>query len=347
MAKNDKKSTLLRQWDMLKLLPSGRTGDPHSGRWSKASEIRDKLNEAGYRVSVRTVQRDLLQLSEVFPIELNDKNPRDYGWRWIKGAHLDLPGMGVAEALALRLVEIHLRQLMPASLFDGLEAVFGLARSKLNVLALHNRNPGKNWPDKIRVVPPAQPLLPPTVKPEIQAEIYRSVLNNQQIKVFYQPVCQDQPKEYRLPPLGLILRGAVVYLAASAWSYSDVQLYALHRFSSVEILEEPVRVPEGFGLDQALAKGLAEFSNRGEPIQLEIRCTEGVAAFLAETPLAADQQMEPEAGGWTRLTATVNDTWQLHWWLLGQGAGIEVIGPAELREGIRNELINAVNLYGK
>lgn len=144
MAKNDKKSTLLRQWDMLKLLPSGRTGDPHSGRWDKAGEIRDKLNESGYRVSVRTVQRDLLQLSEVFPIELNDKNPRDYGWRWIKGAHLDLPGMNVAEALVLRLVEIHLRQLMPVSLFDGLEAVFGLARSKLEVLALHNRDPGKD-----------------------------------------------------------------------------------------------------------------------------------------------------------------------------------------------------------
>jgi predicted DNA-binding transcriptional regulator YafY len=253
--------------------------------------------------------------------------------------------MSVAEALVLRLVEIHLRQLMPASLFDGLEAVFGMSRSKLDKLALHHRNPGKDWPDKIRVVPPAQPLLPPTVKPEIQAEIYRSVLNNQQFKVFYQPVYQDQPKEYRLHPLGLILRGAVVYLAASAWSYSDVQLYALHRFSSVEILEEPVRAPEVFDLDQALAKGLAEFANRGESIQLEIRCTEGVAAFLAETPPAADQHMEPEAGGWTRLTVTVNDTWQLHWWLLGQGAGIEVIGPAELREGIKLAVVEAAKLY--
>lgn len=52
--------------------------------------------------------------------------------------------MNVAEALVLRLVEIHLRQLMPVSLFDGLEAVFGLARSKLEVLALHNRDPGKD-----------------------------------------------------------------------------------------------------------------------------------------------------------------------------------------------------------
>lgn len=171
------------------------------------------------------------------------------------------------------------------------------------------------------------------------------MLNNKQIKAFYQPAGADRPKEYRLHPLGLILRGAVVYLAASAWSYSDVQLYALHRFRSVEILEEAVQVPEGFNLDQTLAKGLAEFANRGEPIQLEIRCDEGIAAFLAETPLSADQQMEPEAGVWTRLTATVNDTWQLHWWLLGQGAGIEVIGPEELRVGIRTELHDALELY--
>lgn len=66
---------------------------------------------------------------------------------------------------------------------------------------------------------------------------------------------------------------------------------------------------------------------------------------LRQTRLAVDQQMEPETDGWTRLTATVNDTWQLRWWLLGQGAGIEVIGPAELRERIRMELVEALALY--
>ncbi len=345
MAQVDKKSTLLRQWEMMRMLTVSRSDSKHDGRWDKASEIAAKLNDAGYDVSVRTVQRDLKELSEIFPIELNDKNTRDYGWRWIKGANLDIPGMSVPEALAMRLVETHLKQLLPASMLDGLNGVFSLAQSKLDKVEKQNNNHSKDWLNKVRVVPPAQPLLPPVVNEAVQAAIYQGLLENKQLAARYQSASSDQPKDYVLHPLGLIMRGAVTYLVASAWDYAEARLYALHRFSKVEILDAAAKVSEGFNLDAAIASGLADFANQGEPIQLVLRCTEGVAAFLAETPLAADQKIEPEADGWVRLTATVNDTWQLHWWLLGQGAGVEVCAPMELREKINMALVDACQLY--
>jgi predicted DNA-binding transcriptional regulator YafY len=141
------------------------------------------------------------------------------------------------------------------------------------------------------------------------------------------------------------MRGAVTYLVASARDYVDARLYALHRFSQVEILVAAAKTPEGFNLDTALANGLADFANQGEPIHLELRCTEDVAAFLAETPLAADQTLTPEPDGWVRLTATVNDTRQLHWWLLGQGDGVEVYAPENLRLKISNSLEEALGQY--
>ncbi len=172
MAQVNKKSTLLRQWEMMRMLTVSRSDSKHDGRWDKASEIATKLNDAGYGVSVRTVQRDLKELSEIFPIELNDKNARDYGWRWIKGANLDIPGMSVPEALAMRLVETHLKQLLPASMLDGLNGVFSLAQSKLDKVEKQNNNHSKDWLNKVRVVPPAQPLLPPVVNEAVQAAIY-------------------------------------------------------------------------------------------------------------------------------------------------------------------------------
>jgi hypothetical protein len=33
-----------------------------------------------------------------------------------------------------------------------------------------------------------------------------------------------------------------------------------------------------------------------------------------------------------QLEATVHDTWQLHFWILSQGAGITVSSPASLKE---------------
>ncbi len=345
MPKIDKHSTLLRQWEMMRMLTVSRSDSKHDGRWDKASEIAAKLNAAGFDASVRTVQRDLKDLSGIFPIELNDKNPRDYGWRWPKGTNLDIPGMSVPEALAMRLVETHMKQLLPTSMLDGLQGVFSMAQSKLDKVEKQNNNHSKDWLDKVRVVLPAQPLLPPLINEDVQAAIYQSVLENRQITAGYQSMGSEQPKDYVLHPLGLIMRGAVTYLVASAWDYADARLYALHRFSKVEILDAAVKAPEGFNLDAAIASGLAGFANQGEPIQLELRCTEEVAAYLTETPLAEDQKIEPDAGGWVRLTATVNDTWQLHWWILGQGVGVEVHGPLTLRHVIQESISKSIDLY--
>lgn len=345
MPKNKKKSTLLRQWEMMRMLTVSRSDSKQDGRWDKASEIAARLTDAGYKTHVRTVQRDLKELSEIFPIELNNKNARDYGWRWIKGANLDIPGISVSEALAMRLVETHLKQLLPATMLDGLQGVFGMAQAKLDKLEQENNNHSGDWLDKVRVVPPAQPLLPPAVDQEIQSAIYQALLENRQLAATYQSITSDQIKEYVLHPLGLIMRGAVSYLVASAWDYTDVRLYALHRFSHADMLDEPVKAPEGFNLDQAIADGMADFTNQGAPIQLEIRCTEWVAAYLAETPLAGDQKTMQEADGWIRLTATVNDTWQLRWWLLGQGTGLEVCAPEHLRDEIKLSLLDAAKLY--
>ena len=345
MPQKDKSSTLLRQWAMMRMLTVSRSDSKHDGRWDKASEIAAKLNATGYDVSVRTVQRDLKDLSEIFPIELNDNNPRDFGWRWPKDAHLDIPGMSIPEALAMCLVETHIKQLLPASMLDGLQGVFSLAQQKLDQTEKKNSNHSKDWLEKVRVVSPTQPLLPPVVKEDVQAGIYQAVLENRQLTAEYQSMGSEQSKEYVLHPLGLIMRGALTYLVASAWDYADARLYALHRFSKVEILDAAVNTPEKFSLDKAIASGLAEFANQGEPIHLELRCTEWVAAYLAETPLAVDQKIEPEADGWVRLTATVNDTWQLHWWLLGQSAGVEILAPQVLRVKIANSLNEAAKRY--
>jgi len=345
MPQNEKKSTLLRQWEMMRMLTISRSDSKQDGHWDKASEIAARLNAGGYDVSVRTVQRDLKELSEIFPIELNDKNTRDYGWRWQKGANLNIPGMSVSEALSMRLVETHMKQLLPTAMLAGLQGVFSLARSRLDELEKQNNSYGKDWLDKVRVVQPAQTLLPPLINQDMQSDIHQALLENRQISASYQPMGTNEAKEYVLHPLGLIMRGSVSYLAASAWDYADVRLYALHRFSKVTMLDNAAKAPEGFNLDKAIANGLADFAYQGEPIQLEIRCAEWIAVYLAETPLSDDQKSKQEADGWMRLTATVNDRWQLRWWLMGQGAGVEVCSPEHLRDEVKLALLDAAKLY--
>ena len=345
MPLNDKKSTLMRQWEMMKILTVSRSDSTQGGRWDSSSEITEKLNEAGFTVSARTVQRDLMELKEIFPIELNDKSPRNYGWRWEKGKNLNIPGMGIPEALAMRLVEMHLRQMLPASMLEGLHGLFGIAEEKLSNLKLNARNNSTDWLSKVHSVPPTQPLLPPRIDQEVQADIYQALLEGRQISAIYQPRSSDKPKKYVLHPLGLIMRGSVSYLVATASDYKEPQLYALHRFKKALILTYTSNVPEGFNLDHELAKGLGEFSYQGKSIKLVISCSEWLAGILAETPLSADQKSKVGEDGWTRVTATVNDTWQLRWWLLGLGVGVEVMSPAKLRGEIAESLKDALSYY--
>ena len=65
-----------------------------------------------------------------------------------------------------------------------------------------------------------------------------------------------------------------------------------------------------------------------------------LARILFETPLSADQQLVGNI-----LTATVQDTWQLVWWIISQAGNIEVVASKGLREHVRAQLTNALSGY--
>ena len=68
--------TILRQWAMLRNIP-------HAPRRITTSVLRDRLIEEGYRVDIRTVQRDLGKLSLLFPL-ISDGRSRPYAWSWMR-----------------------------------------------------------------------------------------------------------------------------------------------------------------------------------------------------------------------------------------------------------------------
>ena len=89
--------TLLRQWQMLRLIPR------HPQRIS-ARDLYEKLKSEQFDVTKRTVERDLLWLSGMFPLVADERN-RPYGWSWKKNAPLfSLPGLSHTEALTLAMV---------------------------------------------------------------------------------------------------------------------------------------------------------------------------------------------------------------------------------------------------
>jgi predicted DNA-binding transcriptional regulator YafY len=173
--------------------------------------------------------------------------------------------------------------------------------------------------------------------------VQQALLYDQQFEVDYQSTYANKRSRQTLHPLALVQRGPVTYLVATAFDYPDIRLYTLHRMNNVVATNQPVKRPADFNLDKYIASGALQFGQNGT-LQLKARVTEELAGYLTETALSEDQSLHADGDGY-QLTATVNDSWQLRWWILSQGAGIVVLEPLELNEEIAQSIKQAANNY--
>jgi predicted DNA-binding transcriptional regulator YafY len=337
MPAQPKHDTLSRLLELLKAIPHH--------RWATPRELQGQLAGLGFEVDLRSVQRDLKELQNGFPLEHNDKG-RPHGWRWSAEAAGGIASMGAAEALMLVLVERHLQGALPASMLEGFEPLFARARQRLDRLG--PRAGATRWPDKVAAVPPGLRTIPPLTDPAVQKALADALLADRQIDAVYAAAVRGRAKSYRLHPVGLVLRGPVTYLAATTGGDGSPLLFAVHRFKRVELRPEPVSLPAGMDMKAALAAGRDQFrsnSQGAEEFVMALSCEPGLASLLEEAPLSSDQVLEPIANGTRRLRVTVRDSWELRWWLMGRADQIEVLAPAWLRHDISEALRKASAKY--
>lgn len=202
--------------------------------------------------------------------------------------------------------------------------------------------------DRVRVIPEGQPLLHAEIDSKVMEVIQNALMDGGRFKGRYQPQQQDMA-EYEFNPLGLIHRDRVVYLVATLWNYSDPRHFALHRFSWAESTDTYVTVPDGFDLDVYIASGAFQYpADNSEPILLMVRMKADAARHLHETPLSEDQviAVDPKDSEWKLINATVLETDQLYWWLLGFGAQVEVLEPDHLRKIMMANAQDLIKRYG-
>ena len=165
-------NSLYRQWQILSRLSTG--------KWMGTRELQEILNREGIDISLRTIQRDLNQIAQRFPIESSKTTPQ--GWRWRSDAPLQsLPHMTSSQAVTFMMVEEHLKHLLPPSLIEEMNPWFDLARRSLS-----SQNNVRQWINRVRIVPATQPLIPPVVDKAAQQAVYEGLLQDKQLECVYQ-----------------------------------------------------------------------------------------------------------------------------------------------------------------
>lgn len=335
MPSNSGRNTLSRQWELLQLLPT-------SGSGATARALQERLEEAGFPTTKRTVERDLEDLATVFAIRKNDKSV-PYGFSWAPPSSFQATAVTVLDALTLTLAQEMLRPLIPAFMLGALKPRFEQANSKLS--ALTRQSPASRWPEKVASVPAYLPLVKPKIDAACLAIVQEALIENRQLTCSYYSAHRDQLSQLILNPLGLVQRGEITYLIATAEPYEDARQFALHRMSDVAITEITAKALCGFDLKAYAASGAMQFGdNAAELITLEAWVSDGLLRLLRETPLSETMEtMSSEEGGWIR--AKVADSWELEWWLLSHTGSIAVTGPEALKQRLLQRLRKGIELY--
>ncbi|MFB2538149.1 MULTISPECIES: helix-turn-helix transcriptional regulator [unclassified Acinetobacter] len=318
-------NSLYRQWQILSRLPNG--------KWMGTRELQESLQREGIDISLRTIQRDLNQIAERFPIENNGATPQ--GWRWQSDAPIQsLPHMSSSQAVTFMMVQEHLKHLLPPSLLAEIKPWFELAQRSL---ATHNKT--GQWVNKVRIIPATQPLIPPKVDADAQNAIYEALLQQKQLQCNYSGRSHQQAKSYVLNPLALVQRGAVIYLICTREDCEqpdEVRTFALHRFKDAKVLDKSVRQMKHFDLDNYIDAGALGFrldsQTPSEIVELSLYLKQSDAVTFFESKLAKDQKIQFLADDMVQVSAKIPLNSQLIWWLRGFGSKIVKIEPQRVAD---------------
>lgn len=325
-------NTLYRHWLILKMMP-------RRGPRVSTVEICSRLkHEDGIETTLRTIQRDLNELESIFPITSDGKKPS--GWKWSDdAANFDIPNMDPVTALTFTLAGQYLTRMLPKGMLTALAPYQKSASERLEK-AVDTKL--ASWPNKIRVMSRNLTTMPPVVSEELVEKVYTALLEEKRFTANYRTVGGKSSTYQEVNPLGMVFVDGLTYLIASINQHVDPILLLLHRFQSIELIDKPVAVPEGFDLDEWVEE-LLTFPV-GDTIRLKVHFNnKSDIQRLKESPLSDDQKVKELPDGSFELAASVEDTLQLRWWLNGFGSRVEVLAPDSLRQ----EYIELADTYSR
>jgi len=292
-------------------------------------QIHQRLLDNGFDISLRTVERDMKGLPEIFPqhVAVIDRS-KPYGYKLPQGSQ-KLSGMTPEEAVTLQLAYDYLKTLLPKGSLDPIAPYLKEAEIILDQKKTSKRM--KNWKNKVLALNEGFNLQPAIIKDGLLEEIKNALWAGKIIKAEYTSKNKTEPSEYILHPCGLVYRGRISYLVCSFDGETEKFIYLpLQRFQSVEIVA-------GYSAHRdknikKVAKDLVGYKIKPDKIKILLKFSLFAGGHLYETPISKRQTIRKTKDGYLLVEASVNDDMELRFWIRAFGGEVEVIKPKSLRD---------------
>jgi predicted DNA-binding transcriptional regulator YafY len=277
-------------------------------------------------VSERTILRDMEALSGA-GIPVFAERGTGGGWSLTENYRTNLTGLNEAEVQALFLTR-------PARLLADLglaKAADGAQIKLLAAIPAISRRNAEHASQRIYVdvsgwkrADEAVPCLP---------VIQEAVWQERKLRISYQRGGDDECGVERIvEPLGLVAKGSVWYLLAAI--DDNIRNYRVSRVRTAEILDEGFVRPTDFDLAATWQQSNVEFKAKFPryPVRVRVRPDALWRLQFAGRFASVEHVGEPDADGWLPVQMNYQVAENACENLIGLGAQVEVIEPAELRE---------------
>jgi predicted DNA-binding transcriptional regulator YafY len=288
-----------------------------------------------FRVSERTIFRDLADLALPYPVE---SNPAGSGYRLPPDAPLPAMQLTSEEALLLRAMLNS-----PLVTRQG-SAVARLARSLRRKLG-RSLAAFEETPAALRLAgvdrsgPRAETAL---------AALTEAIRRGRAVEIVYESLSgRDQrPQRRGLEPWEVFHRGDAWYVVGYCRVHREPRIFRLDRISAVGMLEERAAPPPDFDLETFLAGAWEVFSGRRRH-EVVLEFAPALAPLVRNARHHEGEEMRLLPGGALEYRVTLSALDEVARWVVGFGGAVRVVGPEELRRHVVELARQLLDVHGE
>jgi predicted DNA-binding transcriptional regulator YafY len=288
-------------------------------------------------VSERTVHRDMEALGAA-GVPVYAQRGAGGGWVLPDTYRTNLTGLTESETQALfvatpprLLADLGLEKASDAALVKLLAALPAFARRDAEYARQRIHVDAGGWRGGEETVP---------CLPALQEAIWRE----RKVRLAYRRG-DGGAAERLVDPLGLVAKASRWYLVAGV--AGEMRTYRVSRIQAVDITDEPCVRPPEFDLAAYWARSSAEFVANLPRYPATVRAAPDALprVWIPGSYAQVQRVGEPEADGWRTLELLLETEEEACSYVLGFGARVTVVAPAELRERVVRAAREIVALY--
>ena len=310
-----------------------------SGRKITTKELRHRFDDA---VSLRTLQRDLLALSEAgIPLISEKTIANENAWSLMNRFRSFLPlPLETNEYVAAHILKANLKVFQKTPFEKEIQSLL----KKIDQIVPEDvfletntakaKNIFENYSAGIFDYSPHGE----TINSLISAIVHRTKCH----VTYYNPYEQKE-KSFQIEPEKMVHYNGGLYVIVYVRYYKSFIMLAIQRIKKLDLLDETFKRDQPFNEKKYWEGKFGLFP--GEQVEVKLRFDKDIRHHIEGRTWHSSQTVESDKKGNLILTMKVGITPELVSWILGWRKYVKVLEPKEFVNKIKDEVVEITNLY--